>query len=116
MGSATRKGAASVRRTVSASPTVVYTSIGGACPTQAFGTVDGLPCYFRYRYGGWQFSVAEDASADPVDVRCGRVLGWTWAGETGDGYGGFMERAEVEAIVLRCVSTDRATWPRVEVP
>lgn len=42
------------------------TSIGGNCPVQAEGMIDGLPFYFRARNNSWSFSVAatkwEDAS------------------------------------------------------
>lgn len=34
-------------------------SIGGNCPVQAYGTVDGKRFYFRARYDEWQFHVAD---------------------------------------------------------
>ena len=34
-------------------------SIGGNCPVQAYGSVDGRRFYFRARGDSWQFHVAE---------------------------------------------------------
>jgi hypothetical protein len=31
--------------------------VGGYCPVQGFGTVDGHPWYFRARWDGWSFDV-----------------------------------------------------------
>ncbi len=94
-------------------PVIVYTSIGGASPTQASGTVDGLPFYFRYRWGGWRLRVAEDANVDPVDVGVDGAPGWEWSREAGHPLDGYMDRKEVEAIVLRCVLMERSTWMHV---
>lgn len=41
-------------------------TIGGACPLQGDGNVDGLPWYFRARGGSWSFSVAATPDGDPV--------------------------------------------------
>lgn len=40
--------------------------IGGACPLQGDGVVDGLPWYFRARGGSWEFAVAATPDGDPV--------------------------------------------------
>ena len=40
--------------------------IGGNCPVQAEGTVDGNAFYFRARGGNWQFHVAK-TNADIFD-------------------------------------------------
>lgn len=40
--------------------------LGGNCPVQAEGLVDGCPFYFRARGEGWSFSASEDAAVDPV--------------------------------------------------
>lgn len=42
--------------------------IGGACPLQGDGVVDGLPWYFRARGEHWSFSVAATPDGDPVGV------------------------------------------------
>jgi hypothetical protein len=41
-------------------------SIGGACPLQGEGFVDGLPWYFRARGESWSFGVAAAPDGDPV--------------------------------------------------
>lgn len=43
------------------------TSIGGNCPVQAEGSIDGMPFYFRARGEHWSFSVADSPEGDPVD-------------------------------------------------
>lgn len=39
------------------------TYLGGQCPVQAEGTVDGVPFYFRARHRHWTFT----AGADPLN-------------------------------------------------
>ena len=46
---------------------LTITSIGGYCPCQADGIMDGFPFYFRARWDGWTLSVAAPGS-DPVQV------------------------------------------------
>jgi hypothetical protein len=46
---------------------LIITSIGGYCPCQADGTMDGFPFYFRARWDGWTLSVAAPGE-DPVRV------------------------------------------------
>ena len=41
-------------------------TIGGACPCQADGTLDGCPFYFRARHGTWTLTISRPGS-DPVD-------------------------------------------------
>lgn len=43
------------------------TSIGGNCPVQAEGTIDGMPFYFRARGEHWSFSVADTPDGPPVE-------------------------------------------------
>jgi hypothetical protein len=50
--------------------TYEITSIGGWCPVQAEGIIDGKPFYFRARGEGWSFSVSANPEGDPVDVSC----------------------------------------------
>lgn len=35
-------------------------SIGGNCPVQAEGTINGVPFYFRARHEHWSLSIGED--------------------------------------------------------
>jgi hypothetical protein len=49
-------------------PVIIYTMpIGGKCPVQAEGTINGLPFYFRSRYGHWSLSISPRADGDPLD-------------------------------------------------
>lgn len=40
-------------------------SLGGACPTQATGYVDGVEFYFRSRWDSWRMSVGGDPVTTP---------------------------------------------------
>ena len=44
---------------------LVIESVGGYCPCQAEGTMNGNPFYFRARHGYWTLCVVEPGS-DPV--------------------------------------------------
>lgn len=46
---------------------LIINSIGGYCPCQADGTMDGFPFYFRARWDGWTLSVAAPGE-DPAQV------------------------------------------------
>ena len=59
---------------------VVVASIGGNCPVQAEGTVDGAPFYFRARGNSWSMSIG----AKPVEVCCGQADGWHMHRQWGD--------------------------------
>jgi hypothetical protein len=39
--------------------------IGGNCPVQGWGRVDGHPWYFRARGAAWSMEIAESKSIDP---------------------------------------------------
>jgi hypothetical protein len=43
--------------------------IGGKCPVQAEGTIDGHPFYFRSRWNRWAFAV--DPEGDPTGILMG---------------------------------------------
>lgn len=34
--------------------------MGGACPTQSEGRIQGVPFYYRARHGSWSLSIGED--------------------------------------------------------
>lgn len=52
---------------------LIVTSLGGMCPTQAEGTMNGNPFYFRARHGEWTLDVTPH-SIDPVMPRQGEAL------------------------------------------
>jgi hypothetical protein len=58
--------------------------IGGACPVQGYGVVDGYPWYFRARGSCWSLDVAVDPLADPVGVGWD-VYGFSTGGEADEG-------------------------------
>ena len=74
-------------------PEVVIDTIGGACPTQAEGTVNGIPFYFRARSGAWDFTIG----SDPVGQQLTGGADYEASGDD-DTYG-WMDTAEVEAII-----------------
>jgi hypothetical protein len=73
----------------------VEIEFGGACPVQGWGTVDGLPCYYRSRGDGWQFELRKEA--------------WDYQ----------MERLEFEEVVFeyseRCYLWPDGGWVHREV-
>lgn len=77
---------------------IVIDSIGGFCPTQGEGTIDGVPFYFRARHGAWGMGVGKD----PVGVAMGMVEGFLREGD--DPTSGYMEEAEVERIIRECAA------------
>ena len=46
-------------------PEVVITGVGGNCPVQGYGTVNGKPFYFRARGEDWSMCVG-DSSGDLI--------------------------------------------------
>lgn len=80
------------------------TSIGGNCPVQAEGTIDGMPFYFRARGEAWSFSVAASADGNPVEVfgDGGEDGGFYYREDynPGDAFGaGWMEESEARAFI-----------------
>ena len=74
-------------------PEVVIETNGGACPTQAEGTINGIPFYFRARSGVWDFTIG----SDPVGQQIHGGADYDVSGDD-DTYG-WMKPAEVEAII-----------------
>ncbi len=72
-------------------PVIDVTSIGGSCPTQAYGSVDGHPLYFRARHGTWRLEISPPDSPDVV----------AWAAHGDDDTGGCMTNEAVMAILER---------------
>lgn len=46
-------------------PTVVIETLGGFCPVQAEGTVDGQPFYFRARGAHWSLGIGGEPVGAP---------------------------------------------------
>jgi hypothetical protein len=48
-------------------PAIEITMLGGNCPVQAEGTVDGFPFYFRARGEHWSMNIGDvDPVCDPI--------------------------------------------------
>jgi len=79
---------------------LVFKSLGGNCPVQAEGTVDGIPFYFRARGTHWSMSIGED----PVGISCGYKGGWHKEAEYGDeAYeAGWMSVEEARQFIYQC--------------
>ena len=60
-------------------------AVGGACPCQADGTIDGNPFYFRARHGGWTLTIAK-VGVDPVDPDPKDKLFETYGTDDDNGY------------------------------
>lgn len=70
--------------------------LGGNCPVQGEGTVDGLPWYFRARGCHWTIDVASTPDGDPVEEGDAFHAGGSW------GWGfdaSWMEREHAIEIV-----------------
>ena len=75
--------------------------IGGNCPVQAEGTVDGVPFYFRARGRRWQIGVG----SDPVGATMG-APGWHYEEPYGDDAYAAGWMTEDEAMVFIRKGTD----------
>lgn len=100
-------------------PGLTLTSLGGFCPVQGDGTLDGHPFYFRARGEHWTFSVADEPGSDPVAVGSGYhgVPGWIKTSAYGSApyEAGWMPHDTAERLVLRaaaeyCQGTNGAGW------
>lgn len=60
-----RRGGQRLKARGEISESIKIDMIGGNCPVQAEGTIDGKPFYFRARGEHWSFSVGTDAIGDP---------------------------------------------------
>jgi hypothetical protein len=89
-------------------------SIGGNCPVQAYGLIDGEPFYFRARWEHWSLSVGSD-DEDPSDLGLyGRdVVGnprWYHEEDWGDGpfEAGWMPEEEARRMIEKGAALFRA--------
>lgn len=77
---------------------LIIDQLGGNCPVQAEGTIDGQPFYFRARGEHWAFHVgADDPVGDPE---------WTYAEEYPGGRyaAGWMSEDEARAFINRAAN------------
>ncbi len=84
---------------------IIIESIGGSCPVQASGTIDGKEFYFWSRYQSWSFAVATKAGIDPVDINETSDQGFYLEESYGEGPydAGYMPIEEAKEIIHRCV-------------
>lgn len=82
---------------------LVIEHIGGYCPVQAEGTINGIPFYFRSRHKHWAIGIGDDPA--------GIILGWTegwcrkeeYLGASPDiPSAGYMPLEEARQIIQRC--------------
>jgi hypothetical protein len=79
---------------------IVIEEIGGMCPVQAEGTIDGKLFYFRARGDSWSIGIGREPLFDPE---------WEYA----EDYGvwpeaGYMEADEAKAFIEKAVALYRA--------
>ena len=72
-------------------------SVGGSCPCQADGTMDGNPFYFRARHGEWSFCVTKPG-VDPVDPDEKDTL---FEAQGKDEYNGYMPVEVAVSIIFK---------------
>ena len=84
-------------------------SIGGSCPVQGYGTVDGHAWYFRARGEHWALHIAAIGHDDDVCGAGEDAPGWcVWAKWCDDTYGaGYMPEAEAWQLIEGAISTWR---------
>lgn len=77
-------------------PIVIY-GIGGNCPVQAEGLIDGKPFYFRARGDDWSMSIGgEDVILNPE---------WYYEEEYGDWpEAGWMPEGEARAFIAKAAA------------
>lgn len=75
--------------------------LGGNCPVQAEGTINGMPFYFRARGNMWSFGAGDD----PVGAAMGLAVGWRATGEYGESYdASWMSEDDAMRIINRCAT------------
>lgn len=79
---------------------VVISYIGGQCPVQAAGTINGAPFYFRARGNWWSMGIGND----PVAVAMHGATGWCRQRQYGtDKYAaGYMPVDEARRFIAEC--------------
>jgi hypothetical protein len=87
--------------------------VGGQCPVQGEGTVDGVPWYFRARGTRWSLAIAATPDGDPIDVDYLDVPVGAWltrgaADEEGEFSASWMGYAEAWRHVEAAIAAYRA--------
>ena len=80
---------------------LVIDYIGGQCPVQSEGTLDGIPYYFRARHENWSFSVGPDPLMDDIESLNFWVSGLYKDGDPEQA--GWMIEEEAKEIIEACV-------------
>ncbi|HWP43098.1 MAG TPA: hypothetical protein VNO14_07690, partial [Blastocatellia bacterium] len=75
--------------------------LGGECPVQAEGTVDGKPFYFRARGRRWSFALSEDPNNSSPDEETADFYVEEKYGDTPYA-AGYMPIEAAESIIRRC--------------
>jgi hypothetical protein len=78
-------------------PDIVIETIGGNCPVQAEGTVNGVPFYFRARGAAWALHVGHDPLAEDAWLYREPYGEWPAAG--------WMTETDARAFVEACPGT-----------
>jgi hypothetical protein len=75
--------------------TIEIAYVGGSCPVQGEGWIDGQPFYFRARGRGWRIEIGQSELPD--------IALWMDGGLYGDGPhdAGYMPVEEARALILR---------------
>ena len=84
-------------------------SIGGFCPVQGQGTVDGLNWYFRARHDSWSFEVWREAFGPGGALPPGPQLWWAQAEyDQDDGDASWMRSSHAWQYIEASIATGRA--------
>lgn len=81
---------------------IEFSEIGGSCPFQAIGIVNGYPLYFRLRFSEWELFVAK-TGCDPIyppKDECLLQLGADW---DCDGFTGDADIDEVKNFIISLI-------------
>lgn len=78
---------------MNAEPDIIIKYIGGNCPVQAEGTINGQPFYFRARGDGWRIGIGGNDIVAAPD--------WSYEEDYGDGPydAGWMTKDEARAFI-----------------
>ncbi len=82
---------------------VVIDWIGGNCPVQANGTLDGYPFYFRARGEHWTMTIANSKDTPMDDLWSGYEEAWHYGEDYGDSQfaAGWMSEDEARAFLQK---------------
>lgn len=90
---------------------LIITSLGGVCPVQAEGTINGKPFYFRARHGKWSLDIA-DSTFEAVDASMGGRASLCHA-EGKDDTVGYMKDKDVLVILWdTAIATRFSSWAK----